>query len=538
MRRQAGLLSLGVFWGCVWMASLGLAPFALGRGIDAMTAEDREGVVAWAGLIIGLGLLTTAGSLLRHRCETLGRLEANYLVIRLVARQTTRLGARLTDQVAVGEAATVVTADVSHIGAVPGAVARSVGSAVTIVVVAVVLLSTTLSLGLVVLIGAPVLLFGAGPLLRPLHKRVGRYRDLQSDLTVRANDIVAGLRVLRGIGGEEVFGRRYRSDSQHVRHAGVQVARLESVLPAAQVLLPGLLVVAVVWTGGRLALGGAISGGDLVAAFGYMAFLQIPMRIVTSDLQVLVVANVAARHVVRLLALEPDPTAGSKPVPAPDDLTLDDRTSGLKARHGRLTAVVSRAPEELADLAARLGRYAPGRVTVGGTPLDILPVEQVRQLVLVVDDGQTLFSGTLREEFDGLPDDEVDEALRAAHALDIVTALPGGLGATITERGTSFSGGEQQRLRLARALAADPAILILVEPTSAVDAHTEAVIADGVRQARAGRTTVILTSSPLLLDRADDVVYVENGTVAATGTHADLLATTPGYVETVMRGDA
>ena len=158
MRKQVGLLSLGVFWGCVWMASLGFAPFALGRGIDAITAEDRAGAVVWAGLIIGLGLLTTAGSLLRHRCETLGKLRANYLVIRLVARQATRLGTRLTDQVAVGEAATVGTADVSRIGAMPGAVARSIGSAATIVVVAVVLLSTTLSLGLVVLIGAPVLL--------------------------------------------------------------------------------------------------------------------------------------------------------------------------------------------------------------------------------------------------------------------------------------------------------------------------------------------------------------------------------------------
>lgn len=535
MRRQAGLVSSGVFWGCLWMASLGLAPFALGRGIDAISGKDAHGVVVWAGVIVGLGLLTTAGSLLRHRCETIGKLRANYLVIRLVTRHATRLGSRLTDQVAVGEVATVGTADLSRIGALPGAMARGVGSAVTIIVVAFVLLSTSVSLGLLVLIGAPVLLTGTGPLLNPLHRRVGHYRDLQGELAVRANDIVAGLRVLRGIGGETVFGERYRSDSQRVRRAGVQVARLESVLSAAQVVLPGILVVAVVWIGGRLAVSHTITGGDLVAAYGYAAFLQIPMRIVTADLQVLVGANVAAQRVVRLLALEPDPTADTKTVAVPEDLTLHDPTCGLTVRHGRLTAVVSRSPEESAQLAARLGRYTGGSVTLGAVPLEVLPVEQVRQLVLVVDDSQALFSGVLREEFGGLPDDELTEVLRAANALDIVTALPDGVDTTITERGSSFSGGEQQRLRLARALAANPAILILVEPTSAVDANTEALVAEGIRRIRPGRTTVVMSTSPLLLDQAEDVAYLEDGRVVAAGTHSELLAATPAYAETVLR---
>ncbi|MEU0240455.1 ABC transporter ATP-binding protein [Nocardiopsis sp. NPDC006198] len=532
---QTKLVGLGIFWGCVWMASLGLTPLALGYGIDAISSLNTQGVLGWAGVIVGLGLLATLGSLLRHRCETIGKLEANYLVVRLVARQATRLGARLSDRVAVGEVAAVGTADVSRIGALPRAMAGGIGSAVTILMVAVVLLSTSVPLGLVVLIGAPALLIFTGPLLSPLHRRVGHYRDLQGTLTVRANDIVAGLRVLRGIGGEEMFSQRYRFDSQRVRRAGVRVARLESLLPAAQVVLPGILVVAVVWIGGRLAVDGAITGGDLVAAYGYAAFLQIPMRIVTADLQVLVGANVAARHVVQLLALEPDPTAGTERVPLSEDLTLHDRMSGLTVHHGRLTAVVSRSPEEAAELAARLGRYTGEAVTLGETPLEVLPVEQVRQLILVVDDSQTLFTGMLRDEFDGLPDHELTEVLRAAHAQDILSALPDGLRTMVTERGTAFSGGEQQRLRLARALAAEPEILVLVEPTSAVDANTEAVIAEGIRRIRAGRTTVVMSTSPLVLDRADDVAYVDNGRVVATGTHSQLLAGTPGYAETVTR---
>jgi ABC-type multidrug transport system fused ATPase/permease subunit len=105
----------------------------------------------------------------------------------------------------------------------------------------------------------------------------------------------------------------------------------------------------------------------------------------------------------------------------------------------------------------------------------------------------------------------------------------------MSERGTTLSGGQQQRLRLARALAFDPPVLVLVEPTSAVDAHTEATIADRLRAARAGRTTVVITTSPLLLDRADQVAQFGGGRVVATGTHQELVRTNPQYTATVLR---
>ncbi|NUR24573.1 MAG: ABC transporter ATP-binding protein, partial [Catenulispora sp.] len=126
-------------------------------------------------------------------------------------------------------------------------------------------------------------------------------------------------------------------------------------------------------------------------------------------------------------------------------------------------------------------------------------------------------------------------ALHTAAAEDIIEALPEGLDAEITERGRSFSGGQQQRLRLARALLADPEVLLLVEPTSAVDAHTEARIADRLAAARAGRTTVVFTTSPLMLDRAEHVVFLADGRAVAEGRHRELLATVPAYRATVTR---
>jgi ABC-type multidrug transport system fused ATPase/permease subunit len=535
IRKQAGTFYLGVCWGSVWMVSLGLMPFAIGRAIDAVSREDDGAVTLWVGLILVLTAVNAAGSVLRHRCDTIGKLKASYLTIRLAVRQATRLGARLTDRVTVGEVVAIGTADISRIGSLSGAMSRGIGSLITIVIVAAVLLSSSVSLGLLVLIGAPVLLLATGPLLSPLHKRAGRYRDLQGELTRRADDIVSGLRVLRGIGGEASFGQRYRQDSQRVRHAGVQVARLESVLPAAEVVLPGILVVGVVWVGAHLAISGRITVGDLVAAYGYVAFLGIPMRMITYAMQALVGVNVAAGHVVAFLRLDRDPTAGAEPVGLSGDLTLHDGISGLTARAGLLTAVASRTGEEAAELAARCGRYADGPVTVSGVPLRKLPLEQVRELILVAGNDDALFTGELSEQLLGRPDEELTEALRTASALDIVAGLPDGLRTTVAEGGRSFSGGERQRLRLARALVADPPILIMVEPTSAVDAHTESVIAGRVRVSRTGRTTVVMTTSPLILDQADEVAYLENGMVIATGTHRELMKSSPRYAETVMR---
>ena len=147
--------------------------------------------------------------------------------------------------------------------------------------VSVILLQTSVTLGLVVLIGVPALMLLVGPLLAPLQRRSARQRELTGDLSNTANDIVGGLRVLRGIGGEQVFHDRYRRESQTTRRAGVEVAKLQSVLDALQVFLPGVFVVVVVWIGARYAVSGRITAGELVAFYGYAAFLMIPLRTAT-----------------------------------------------------------------------------------------------------------------------------------------------------------------------------------------------------------------------------------------------------------------
>jgi ABC-type multidrug transport system fused ATPase/permease subunit len=204
-----------------------------------------------------------------------------------------------------------------------------------------------------------------------------------------------------------------------------------------------------------------------------------------------------------------------------------------------MTAVVADAPDESAALADRLGRFAEGPALLDGVSLSDLERNFVRRAILVSDSKSTLFSGRLRDELDihgDTSDDDIWRAIATASADDVLETVDDGLDTEVEERGRTFSGGQRQRLVLARALAADADILVLVEPTSAVDAHTEAAIASRLREHRTGRTTVITTTSPLLLDQVDEVALLEDGEVVATGTHHELMED-PRYRRVVVRGE-
>ncbi|RIQ21248.1 ABC transporter ATP-binding protein [Jiangella rhizosphaerae] len=527
-RTQLAVVLLGAFYGVIWPTAQALMPYAVGRAIDdGLTARDRGDLLVWAGVVLALGVVQAATGILQDRCALTNALGARYRTLQLVTRQATRLGATLPRKTSAGEVMSVGVADVMQIGRALDVSSRTIGSVASIVVVAAIMLATSWRLGLVVLVGVPLMVWAVALLLRPLHDRQARLRDQQAELTAHAVDIVGGLRVLRGIGGEELFGRRYHAESQRVRHAGVHVARAEAALEAARMLLPGLLVALIVFLGARQVLAGDLTGGQLVAFYGYAVFLATPVRRLSIGASAIMKAYVAARRVVALLALEPEIAPGGPALSGTEDARdLADPESGLAVGGGRFTAVACTDPAEAAALADRLGRYAESDVTYGGMPLRSADVEDVRRRILVAGNEARVFAGPLRAELAaaGPADDaRVLAALEVASAGDVLEALPDGLDTVVSSGGKEFSGGQLQRLRLARAVLAEPDVLVLVEPTSAVDAHTEARIAARLAAARAGRTTVVFATSPILLDHADAVALVDGGTVVATGTHASLL---------------
>ncbi|MEU9375076.1 ABC transporter ATP-binding protein [Streptomyces sp. NPDC048255] len=559
-RGQIGGQLKALAWGLVHFSGVAGLPYAVGLGVEAVVDRDSTGLLLVGGLLLLLGVAIAVGDAMLHRTAVTNWITASARVQQLLARKTAELGSALTRRVAAGEVVAVSTGDVEKIGWFVEAVSRFLAAVFAVVLVCVGLLFYAPELGMVVAVGVPVVALAALPLLPRATQRADIQRDKAGKATELASDTVAGLRVLRGIGGEELFLSRYREASQEVREAAVRSARMWALISAVQVLLPGALMITVVWYGAGLVLDGRIEVGELVAAFSAVATMLYPLRHFEEIAMAYSFSRPSAKRAARVLSLTRTDAAGERPVaagtaqaPAPGGDLYDPQT-GLLAPAGRFTAVVCGDPDLAGRLAERLGGHPMDdaaaaadepSVLLGGVALDELALDTARTLVLVQDKEPVLLSGTLRELFDVPASGAVEAgaALDAAQCRDVLDALlqsaPDGVGdpmdARITERGRSLSGGQRQRLALARSLVTDPEVLVLDEPTSAVDSHTEARIAEGVAALRAGRTTVVMASSPLLLDRADRVVLIHEGAVAAIGAHRELMRDEPLYRAVVTR---
>ncbi|WP_431038783.1 ABC transporter transmembrane domain-containing protein [Streptomyces sp. P6-2-1] len=565
-RRQRGGQFRALAWGLLNFGSLSALPYPVGIAVEAVSdggdGAGRRLVLAGALLLL-LGAGVAVGDVMLHRTAVTNWITAAARIQQLLIRKSAELGSTLTRRVAAGEVVAVSTGDVEKIGWFVEALSRFLAAALTVVLICVGLFFYEPHLALVVAIGAPVVALSVLPLLPPSVRRADVQREKAGRATELASDTVAGLRVLRGIGGEELFLGRYRAASQEVRGAAVRSARLWSLIAAVQVLVPGLLLIAVVWYGVRLAREGTVSVGELVTVYSMVTLLAWPMRHFEEIAMAYSFSRPSARRAARVLSLRrvtggPDPAAGAATGTGAGEAyagpaELYDPLTGLRVPEGRLTAVVCGDPDAAGRLADRLGGHSPEHagepsVLLGTVALDGLPLAEARRVVLVQDKDPVLLSGTLRELLDVPSSGAVapDAALAAAQCADVLAALaqadpdPGASGGDplrtrITERGRSLSGGQRQRLALARSLVADPDVLVLDEPTSAVDAHTESRIAGGLAALRTGRTTVVLTSSPLLLDAADRVVLVLGDSVVAEGAHRELLAAEPRYRAVVTR---
>ncbi|MFB6902492.1 ABC transporter transmembrane domain-containing protein [Streptomyces hydrogenans] len=550
-RRQLGGQVRSLLWGLVLQLSIAGLPVGVGLAVQAVIDHDGGRLALGCGVLVALGVGIAVGDTMLHRTAVTNWITAAARVQQLLARRTAELGALLTRRVAAGEVVAVSTGDVEKIGWFVEAFSRFAAAVLTLLAVCVGIAVYEPALGLVVAVGVPALALAALPLLPRATRRADEQREKAGKATELASDTVAGLRVLRGIGGEELFLGRYRTASQEVRRAAVRSARMWALIAAVQVLLPGLLLIAVVAYGARLALDGTISVGALVTVYGAVALTHHPLRNVEEIAMAYAFSRPSAKRAARVLALGrvTEPAGGDREARAAGDLY--DPLTGLIAPAGLLTAVVCGDPDAAGRLAERLGGHPaePGddhvSVRLGGVPLDELSLDAARTAVLVQDKEPVLLSGTLRELLDVPASGAVrpEDALAAAQCDDVLDALAQAsvdtdgdpMRTRITERGRSLSGGQRQRLALARSLVTDPEVLVLDEPTSAVDSHTESRVAAGVRKLRAGATTVVLASSPLVLDLADRVVLVHEGRAVAHGTHRELLAEEPRYRAVVTR---
>ncbi|MET8947477.1 ABC transporter ATP-binding protein [Streptomyces sp. NPDC004542] len=538
VRCQPGRSLAGALLGSAWMTLLAATPYLMSRAIDdGLVPGDLGALARWTLVLFAVGAFNAWLGVMRHRTMTRVRMDANFRTVKVVVGHAVRLGATLPRRAGAGEVVTIGVGDVQTIAQALTVVGPGAGSVVVYLVVAGLLLSVSAPLAAVVLLGVPVIALLTGPLTLRLQGAESEYRERQGVLAARIGDLAGGLRVLNGLGGKGLIADAFRKDSQRLRAQGYRVGAVASWMQALGMGLPTLFLAVVTWLAARLAAQGSLTIGELVAVYGYVAVLIGPVAFFVQMAYDLNRAVVVARRVVRLLRLEPEPDGGT--LPAPDGpAELHDPASGVRVAPGRLVGLVAVRPAEAAAVVDRLGRYGPTGATWGGRPLDAVPLADVRARILVADHEADLFAGPLREVVaaghtaDGAA---LRRAVYAAAAEDVVRGLPDGVDSAVAGQGRSLSGGQRQRIRLVRALLADPEVLLAVEPTSALDAHTEATVAGRLREAREGRTTVVTSTSPLVLDRVDEVLFLVDGKVAASGPHRRLLAEEPAYRALVAR---
>jgi ABC-type multidrug transport system fused ATPase/permease subunit len=542
---QKRLLFFNALFGIGWMVSQALLWAAVGAAIDhGIARHDPRQLWRWVAIVMALGLFQSLCGALRHQLAVTNWMHAAYRTVQVIGHHVATTGTALSDEIPSGDIVNTVAADAMRIGGAFDVFARFMGAIVAWVVVSLILLSSSLELGLIVLIGVPVLASLTTPLMRPLHAAQAAQREAAGRLAALGSDTVAGLRILRGVGGEDVFLDNYRRQSNLVRLAGNRIATPQAGLESGQVLLPAVLTGIVTFLGARDVMNGTLQAGQLVAFFGYATFLTTPLRTAIEYVISTTRAYVGAGRVLRILNVDPIVKEPASAHVWPSVMqSLVDHTSGVRLERGMMVGLVTERPEEASIIADRLGRFLPDTkgVLLNDVALEEFSLRDIRRHIVISEIEPRLFSGELRYELAPhgyTHDGPLFDALHASSALDLLEALEDGLDTTVEERGRSFSGGQRQRLSLARALLSEAEVLILIEPTSAVDTHTEGRIASRLGSARRGRTTMVATTSPLMLERMDVIFVLQDSTVIAEGDHASLLRDSPTYRRVVLRTEA
>ena len=554
--------------GTVW--SLVLAAFAMGatvaipwltgRGIDAVTRGDEGDVKRYAGFVVLAAVVRVALSVARRLVS--GRVSLGVeldLRNRMYAHlQSLELGFFARQQT--GQLMSRATVDLASVRFFLGyGLVFIAQSALTILLASAAMFLLQPGLAALALIPVPFVVLIAARYGRISRPALTEVQQRIAELTADVEENVSGVRVVKAFAAEERQLERFQGSVARVFGQSMITTRLRAFYNPFIGFLPNLGLAVVLLVGGRQVVNGTLTLGDFTAFYAYLLMLIAPMRQLGIALGLAQRATASGTRIFELLDRKPRLVAppGAPPLPPGDgrvELTAVTfeyegaaapalRDIDLVVEAGTTVALVGATGSGKSTLVQLLGRLydvTAGSVRIDGADVREVDLRSLRDAIAVVDDDPFLFSASVHENIAyARPEatrEEVELAAVRAQAAGFIEALPDGYDTRVGERGLTLSGGQRQRIAIARALLADPRILVLDDATSSVDASTEQAIKDALREVMAGRTTFVIAHRLSTIALADEIVVLEDGRIAARGTHGQLLERSDLYAEIAEKG--
>jgi ABC-type multidrug transport system fused ATPase/permease subunit len=538
-----------------------LIPWLVGQTVNAIENHDKSQILPYVLAIGGAGLLRLGLTVIRRLIAGKVSVNVEFDLRERMYRHLQSLELGFFDSQQTGQLMSRATIDLQSIRFFLGyGLIFLTQNALTLALASVVMFTIKPDLAALSLAPVPFVVLSAMRYNRRSRPAVQEISQRLAELTAEVEESISGVRIVKAFAREEHMLGRFRRSVLRVFDQNIYSTRLQAFYSPLLGFLPSLGLAVVLLVGGREVINGALSLGDFAAFYTYLIMLTGPMRMLGVSLGMAQRAVASGNRVFEILDREPRIESAPDAPPLPDgpgavelrDVSLAYNGGApaledveLKVSAGQTVALVGPSGSGKTSLVALLARlYDPtrGSVLVDGADLRTVDVRSLRSQIAFVADDSFLFSASVAENIayahPEATQEEIETAARRAQAHGFIESLPDGYATLVGERGLTLSGGQRQRIAIARALLADPRILILDDATSSVDARTEAAIKRGLREVMAGRTTFIVAHRMSTISLADEIVVMDAGTIVDRGSHEELLERCPLYAEIAEHGMA
>jgi ABC-type multidrug transport system fused ATPase/permease subunit len=555
--RRSLIVSLVLAWAAMGMTVA--IPWLVGETVDAIQRGNRPDILPLAAAILGAGLLRLGLTATRRLVAGQVSLGVEFDLRNRIYSHLQVLELGFFDNQQTGQLMSRATVDLQSIRFFLGyGLIFITQNALTILLASAVMIAVKPWLALLALAPVPVVVMTAARYNRRSRPALQEVQQRIAELTAEAEEGVSGIRIVKAFAREQHMLARFRRSVARVFDQNLYSTRLRAFYNPLIGFLPNVGLAVVLLVGGREVINGGLTLGEFTAFYTYLLLLSFPMRMLGIALGMAQRAIASGNRLFEVLDREPriQGPPGAPPLPAgPGRVELRGVTLAydgaepaltdidLEVEPGTTVALVGPTASGKTSLVALLARlYDPtsGSVVIDGADVRSVDLASLRSEIAFVADDSFLFSASVAENIAyARPDatrEEIERAARRAQAHEFVIGLPEGCDTLVGERGLTLSGGQRQRIAIARALVADPRILILDDATSSVDARTEARIREGLSEAMAGRTTFVVAHRMSTISLADEIVILDRGRIVDRGTHEELLERCGLYAEIAEKG--